>query len=720
MKLKLLLTALGFFAFFSYSQEIESCGQPILTRMLWESHPELEAKYYAFENQLKEMESPITMRDGEDEILPDDQVVTLPIVFHVLHQYGNENISDEQIYRAVEIMNEDYRKTNSDVSQVVPEFVNIAGDAKIEFKLATLDPLGNPTNGITRHYTHETSIGDQYSKLEQWPRSRYINIWVSKFANQGGTAGYAFYPTDVEGELRYMDGVMIINGHVGDFGTGSPYNSRSLTHEVGHYLNLAHPWGSTNDPALPQNCGFDDGVADTPNTIGSIVGVCDLGLTTCDDTLDNVQNFMDYSYCSVMYTDGQIKRMRNTLKLDVSNRFNLWQESNLENSTPDGIIYDPVADFFVDNATNKDRLVACVGDDIKFKNWSWRLSGDDTETYTWTFEDGSVATSNDKNPTLSFTSPGWKNVSLTVEDNGRTNSITKENYIWIAPNWPVFNGNINFTFDNNPDYWVVQNPSNLVYEWEVKSDAGKNGGGAIFLNTTSPYTNPTKFSNEYFHNQRRGGAKSAFVSQPMDLSYYTGNATVSFDIACATDGTSSEEITEQLEVYSSSDCGKTWQLRKKLTGNQLVNNGSGWDSFYPNNTSVWTTESFDLLNGNLTSHMFLRFVYTGSDKSNNIAIDNIRIDGTLSTAGLSKENSVSVFPNPSDANKGWNIGYDPAVWGGAKAELTDVSGRIVGVSTLSNSQSVSNIKPNGAAAQGVYFLKISNNDNVFQSKLILK
>lgn len=721
MKLKLLLTFLGFFAFLSYSQELESCGQAALTRMLWESNPELKANYYALENQLKEMDSPFTLRDGdEDEILPEDQVVTLPIVFHVLHQYGDENISDAQIYRAVEIMNKDYRKTNSDISEVVPEFVNIAGDSKIEFKLATMDPLGNPTNGITRHFTHETNIGDQFSKLDQWPRGRYINIWVSKFANQGGTAGYAFYPTDVEGELRFMDGVLILHGHVGDFGTASPYNSRSLTHEVGHYLNLAHPWGSTNDPALPQNCGMDDGVADTPNTIGSIVGVCNLGLTTCDDTLDNVQNFMDYSYCSVMYTKGQIKRMRNTLKLDVSNRFNLWQEENHQVSIPEGLTYDPVADFFVDNVTNKDRLVACVGTDVKFKNWSWRLTDGNNETYSWTFEDGNVSTSTDKNPTVSFTSPGWKNVSLTVEDNGRSHTVTKENFIWISPDWPVFSGNVHFTFDDNPDYWVIQNPSKQVYEWQVKSDAGVNGSGGIFLNTTSPYTNPTKFSNEYFHSQRRGGVKSAFVSQPIDLSYYSGNASVSFDFACATDGTNSDEISEQLEIYSSSDCGKTWQLRKKITGTQLVNNGSGWDSFYPNNTTVWSTESFDLLNSNLTSNMFLRFVYTGSDKSNNIAIDNIRIDGTLSTNEFDKESSLNVFPNPTDATKGWNIGYDPAEWGGATAELTDVSGRIVGVTTLNSGQSETNIKPNHVAAQGIYFLKVTNKERVFQSKLILK
>lgn len=67
---------------------------------------------------------------------------TIPVVFHILHDYGNENISEAQIRDQMEILNEDFRALNSDISSVIPEY-HIYGDARIEFKLATLDPSGN-------------------------------------------------------------------------------------------------------------------------------------------------------------------------------------------------------------------------------------------------------------------------------------------------------------------------------------------------------------------------------------------------------------------------------------------------------------------------------------------------------------------------------------------------------------------------------------------------
>ena len=165
-----------------------------------------------------------------------------------------------------------------------------------------------------------------------------------------------------------MDGIMMLHHYTGDNGTSNVYNSRTLTHEIGHYLGLPHTWGGTNDPGLPGNCADDDGIEDTPNTIGSNLN-CDLTMTTCDAHLDNVQNYMDYSYCSNMFTEGQANYMRNILNLEVSQRNQLWSEANLSASIPEGLTYTPIADFFVDYVANRDRLVAAVGETIKFKNW---------------------------------------------------------------------------------------------------------------------------------------------------------------------------------------------------------------------------------------------------------------------------------------------------------------------------------------------------------------
>lgn len=189
----------------------------------------------------------------------------IPIVFHIIHQYGTENITDAQVQDAVDILNQDYRALNPDLSTVTDSFQALTADASIEFRLATKDPNGNCTNGIDRIYSHETNLADDEAKLNQWPREKYLNVWVVKTIGSTGVAGYAYYPSAVTGIMYTRDGIIILSTYIGSIGTGSPGTSRALTHEIGHYLSLQHLWGSNNQPNVA--CG-DDGIADTPVTQG--------------------------------------------------------------------------------------------------------------------------------------------------------------------------------------------------------------------------------------------------------------------------------------------------------------------------------------------------------------------------------------------------------------------------------------------------------------------
>ena len=199
----------------------------------------------------------------------DDQVYRIPLVFHILHQRGAENITNEQIIDQVNILNRDYAKMNADTSQVHASFAGNIGKMDIEFRLATIDNVGQCTNGIIRHRSVETFRGESTSKLKPWPRDQYMNIWVCD-GILSGAAGY-FTP----GGWSVLDGIMILHNYVGSIGTSAGFSSRALTHEVGHYLSLAHIWGSNNgvpDPntptwAMQAACG-DDGVEDTPFTRG--------------------------------------------------------------------------------------------------------------------------------------------------------------------------------------------------------------------------------------------------------------------------------------------------------------------------------------------------------------------------------------------------------------------------------------------------------------------
>ena len=226
-------------------------------------------------------------------------VVTIPVVVNVVYKTNAQNISDAQIQSQIDVLNDDFRRTNSDADNTWSQ----AADTEIEFCLASVDPDGNPTNGIRRKSTNKPSWqandamkGSQ--GLTPWDPSSYLNIWVCNLS--GGILGYAQFP----GGPASTDGVVCDYAYFGTIGTAtSPFDlGRTCTHEVGHYLNLRHIWGDGG-------CSVDDFVGDTPLSDGPNYG-CALGHVSCG-SVDMVQNYMDYSddACMNLYTDGQALRM---------------------------------------------------------------------------------------------------------------------------------------------------------------------------------------------------------------------------------------------------------------------------------------------------------------------------------------------------------------------------------------------------------------------------
>ncbi|NNF36434.1 MAG: zinc metalloprotease [Saprospiraceae bacterium] len=241
-------------------------------------------------------------------------VITIPVVVHVVYNTATENISDAQIQSQIDILNEDFRRLNADASNTPIEFQGVAADAEIEFCLATVAPNGAPTNGITRTQTTITSFGtnDQVKYTssggkDAWPSDEYLNVWVCDIT--GGILGYAQFP----GGDAATDGVVNDYAYFGNIGTATPPFDlgRTMTHEVGHWLNLRHIWGDGG-------CGVDDFVSDTPTAGGpNYTGTpCTFpGPNSCNDGTgdlpDMFQNYMDYSddACMNLFTSGQKARM---------------------------------------------------------------------------------------------------------------------------------------------------------------------------------------------------------------------------------------------------------------------------------------------------------------------------------------------------------------------------------------------------------------------------
>ncbi len=239
-------------------------------------------------------------------------MITIPVVIHIVWRTEVGNISDAQIQSQLDVLNQDYRKRNKEQAKLIPkEFQHLAADVGIEFCLANIDPVGNPTNGITKTSTSIENIGiynDIYytsrGGQDAWDTKRYLNIWVCELPK--GLLGIGTTPMSA---LPEEDGIVIDYRYLGTIGTAKNskpnHLGRTLTHEIGHYFNLLHPWGLMTD-----DCDEDDKIADTPFQTGPYFG-CPSQQSYACNTQSLTSQFMDFSddACMALFTEGQKARM---------------------------------------------------------------------------------------------------------------------------------------------------------------------------------------------------------------------------------------------------------------------------------------------------------------------------------------------------------------------------------------------------------------------------
>lgn len=249
---------------------------------------------------------------ANSQALQSRTLITIPVVVHVVYQTSPQNISQEQIQSQIEVLNADFRAQNDNLDIVPSIFQNLIADLEIEFCLAKSDPEGNFTTGITRTQTTKDDIGlssDVHYAAQGgaggWDPERYLNIWVADMGEN--VVGRASFPGAVP---PAEDGVVIDPRYFGTTGLAAgsfPYNEgRTVVHEIGHYLNLYHPWG-TGTPT----CDADDEVADTPLTSNNYLGECPQSLQASCGSLDMYTNFMYYTddACMAQFTPGQKLRV---------------------------------------------------------------------------------------------------------------------------------------------------------------------------------------------------------------------------------------------------------------------------------------------------------------------------------------------------------------------------------------------------------------------------
>jgi hypothetical protein len=237
-------------------------------------------------------------------------VIIIPVHVIICHPPGQSvgtgvNFSLAHVESQITVLNEDFRRTNSDAGNTPNVFP--AADVEIEFCLASVDPNGNPTDGITRYGTNQnlSSNENAIKSATGWDRDDYLNIWVGP--NLGGILGWAYLPSTNNLPNATLDGVVTASTTFGGpgYGTNNPYHlGRTTTHEVGHYLGLRHVWGNGG-------CSSDDNIADTPIQSSSNFGCPNHPSPSCNNGGDMFMNYMDYvnDNCMNAFTTGQGDRM---------------------------------------------------------------------------------------------------------------------------------------------------------------------------------------------------------------------------------------------------------------------------------------------------------------------------------------------------------------------------------------------------------------------------
>lgn len=669
--------SLSFFLFISMplvtiSQSVTKfCGTDEVAYELYNSNRDLQHLIIEKRDELKlHTKEYIQKNNGARS---SDSLLVIPVVFHIIHNYGSENISDAQVHSAVQVLNRNFSRQHPDTGDIEDIYKALAADCEIEFRLAKKDPNGNCTNGINRIVSPLTALGNHNVKdLIHWDPSKYLNIYVVK--QIPNLAGYCLMPDQAAAKPEW-DGVVISHQYTGNIGTANEMRSVTLSHEVGHFLNLYHIWGGNNVPGyyyLPvgqqTNCGASDEVADTPPTIGW--SSCSSTNASCGNVVDNYQNMMDYSYCNIMFTEGQKQRMRACLNSSVAGRSNLVSTVNLFET---GVMNPNTLCIAKIKAS---KIYACVGDTISFFDASLH----NADSWEWNFGDGTVAY--EQNPQYAYFTEGEMNVVLRVAKNG----------VWLQ---------------SAPFKILVSNfvpQETFVQDFEQAVDIENTG---LVLMNENNNAHLSLFSNIGFKSFKCAGVllndtlhysgKNSIISPTLNLEN-TPSAKLNFKYSFSQKKWNNYDA---LEVFFSNDCGKTWSsILKRTSANfRTVNAEIQNSNSLPLDSSHWR-EILVAVPSNFQVEDFRFKIDFTNYYGNNFFIDNININPELYTKISEVQNDFfTFFPNPTNDKIRVESSLEHL-----NIKITDITGKEVMRSEAYRNATlnVSNL------SSGIYFLSVFN------------
>lgn len=720
------------------------------------NNKEVINKYIAYEENLKLLINSNAKSTQTDTLINGRKII--PVVFHIIHNYGAENISDEQIKDAVRLLNLDYNRKNTDTlpENLWPAFKSRMANCKIEFRLAKIDPDGNYTDGIQRHSDERTyfayyDINHEYA----WNPNKYLNIYSVSYIYPEGVnlpdgaaiGGMSVFPPSnpltpmFTGGDTLADGVLIRHDGIGSIGTatslmGMGINAlnRTFTHELGHYFNLYHPFQNLKlIGGLFPNMGDDgcdqgswlfpldgDEVNDTPpvqvasqNTSLSCFvpgsrNTCSNNVSGYGDEPDMPENYMDYQlgYCTNIFTTGQLARINATMNTD---RRELWSAENLHATGVIDTAFNPLGIAKADFTADKTKI--CKGVTVNFTEFSYNAA---PATWEWSFPGGSPATSTDMNPSVTYSDPGVYSVSLTVTNAAGTNTFTKPNYIYVSDPSSSVTGNVLETFENTDlSSWIKINQDNMN-AWEITDTAFYAGSKCLRI---------SNFANN------SAGSFDEIITPSYNLSTMSpaNPLRVKFKLSYAAKKVPNNAIAEmlygnntadtmydKLQVFYSLDCGNSWVQRWAKTGAQLVTAGLDSNSFAPDTVSQWREENFAVVPGVAqNTNVRLKFVFKSSG-AQNLYIDNLQIGdiaSEITDEEIRNNLDFAFYPNPMTSES--KITFNTIKKGMVNIDAYDVLGRKlfnIAESLLEPGNHSFDLNKSSFGASGIYIIKMNVGD----------
>ncbi len=617
------------------------------------------------------------------------KIYKIPVVVHIIHNGGAENISDAQVLSQIRVLNEDFRKisgTKGDGAGV---------DTEIEFELAKIDPKGKCTNGIVRIKSelteHQTYQRSMLKDLSAWDANKYLNMYVVNTINNG-ILGYASFPGGPIGE----DGIVVRDDAFGALGTVTNGNNlgRTTTHEIAHWFGLYH--------TFQEGCGIDictdgDKVCDTPPVAAPNFGCPTINSCSNDspNINDQVANYTDYTNdaCKSMFTAGQRDRMQATLN---TVRTIIWSNENLIATGTDSNYVAPATCSVVADFTTLNPNI-CLGSDLNFVSKSLNSP----TSYLWTFNGGEPITSTLENPTIAYNTVGSFDVKLKTWNSTSADSFTISNFITVSnPSagipFLLYEGFESTSFP--PLKISIQNPDTGV-TWERTTLAAKTGTASVRINNL--------INTNY-------GQSDALVFDAFDLTTFNGTPFMKFNWAYVR---SDPSYSDELLVLASKDCGLNWQRIFYRSGNSMTTGPTQASEYIPDSNTVWKNANINLSTFATQQNVIIKIVNV-TDGGNCLYIDNIQLGDTAQTASIQPNynlaKNITIYPNPiKDAfeiNSEINLkGKKVIIYNTIGSEVQ----RIILQNEYNNKVNLINNVP-----AGMYYLKFENDTSAIPVKLI--